>query len=139
MKIDTFGIVPPEVTDAAKKGKLPRYLACGVDVYSTMLTPPPANDTGKKVRPPVVGRHYRLIDLLNPDEYIPCTTIADLVAEIKARVFDLTDFRLNFLDEDTEVETGETRPGEINEFDDSETLFRLTSLTREELVELMKG
>ena len=152
MKIDTFGVVAPEVTEAAKTGRLPRYLVCGVDVYSSALAPIPANDSDKKKRPPVVDRHYRLIDLINPDEYIPCTTIADLIAEIKARVSDLTNFRLNFLDEEAGAETGEirpserpgeTRPGElpneIKEFDDSETIFKLTSLTREELVELMKG
>ena len=86
-----------------------------------------------------MDHHYRVIDLIETDDYLPCTTIADLIAELNTRISELTQDKLNFIKEIVDPQTGQNKPGEIQEFDDDESIFKLTSLTRAELEELLKG
>ena len=139
MKIETFGTISPEVTELAKQCEIPRYLVCGVDVYSYSLPGPKAEPKKTGSKPEIVDHHYRVIDLIETDDYLPCTTIADLIAELRTRISELTEDKLNFIKEKVDPLTGQNKPGEILEFDDDESIFKLTSLTREEMEELLKG
>ena len=129
MEIVLEGIIPNEIVKEAKEGKIHPYVVCGVDVYRTPEIAAEDKVELDKSKPCkwnidmfFSGRHYRVLHLLDSDEYDPQSTIADL----RSRIMELKAKGTNFLLED------------VLEQDDWDTAYVLTPLYDSELSELLK-
>ncbi len=139
MKIKLEGVVSNELVGAATEGRIYPYAVCGVDVYrrpeialedgveidrsrKLPFTVPLA--TGRVHKPEMFfsGRYYRVIHLLDSDDYDPQSTVADL----RSRMMELEARGTGLLDE------------EFLEQEDGDTAYVLTPLYDSELAELMK-
>ncbi len=141
VEIELEGIVSSETIELARKGEIYPHLICGVDVYRT---PEIAEEDGVEIdrsrpyfsmtgeaKPHFLspetgmyfsGRYYRVINLLDLEDYDPHTT----VSEVKERMKELKAKGAGFLTE------------KVLEVEDSDAAYVLTPLTDEEMSELMK-
>ena len=141
MKIE-LGLIPSELTEQAKKGEIPQYFVCKVEVYRSISCAKRDNikpDLSRhlEIRDPkdpkkiiernrdhyFTSRFYRVIDLTNPDEYIPCSDLPELRQELKQR----SAKGINYLKEKTE----------ILEREEIDASYVLTSLMDTELSDLL--
>jgi hypothetical protein len=95
MEIQMYSLIPQELRMVAERGDIEPYVVGGVDVYRTKKAA--QEDCAEiditrlfpeelRVRQRLIiisplffsGRHYRVIDLRNEDEYLPQTTISEL-------------------------------------------------------------
>ncbi len=100
MKIVIEGIIESEIVESAKKGEIYPHVICGVDLYRTkeaaledeakidLSRPFPFeinSATGLYLTREMYfsNRHYRILHLLNQEEYDPQTTIADVIDRMK--------------------------------------------------------
>lgn len=129
MEIVLEGIVSGELVRAATEGRVYPHAVCGVDVYRRPEIATEDDVEIDRSRPCTwddgmffSGRHYRVIHLLDFDEYDPQSTVADL----RARMKELKVKGAGFLDDD------------ILEQEDRDTAYVLTPLYGSEMDELMK-
>jgi hypothetical protein len=129
MEIVLEGVVSNELVKAATEGRIYPHAICGVDLYRR---PEIAVEDGVEIdqsRPCpwaddmfFSGRHYRIIHLLDSDEYDLQSTVADL----RAKMIELKSRGTGFLNND------------VLEQEDGDTAYVLTPLYDSELDELMK-
>ena len=129
MNICPAGIIESNIVNAARAGKIFPHMVCGVDVYKRPETALEDNgqiDQLKSYSPEsdmfFSGRHYRIIHLLDPDEYDPRSTIA----EVKNQARQLRMRGAGVLLHD------------VLEQQDRDVAYVLTPLRDAELVELLK-
>ena len=85
MEISLEGTISKEVQEMARRGEVYPYLVCGVDLYVNRdAAGRDCAEIDESRQCPwdlslfFTGRHYRIVDLRNPGNYSPCSSIDDV-------------------------------------------------------------